>query len=73
MNQSDKVFKRLVKAAHARVRRSESRNLGAEAKAHRASWREAYAQRPSVSRQHHSTYAERHHVSVVPASPIFGA
>lgn len=55
-----KTFQRLVKAAHARVLRSESRNLGPEEKARRASWREAYSQRASVPQKHHGTYLEHH-------------
>jgi len=59
-NAHSKTFQRLVKAAHARVERAESRNLTPQEKARRQAWRDAYAQRPSVARRHHGTYLEHH-------------
>ena len=59
-NANSKTFQRLVKAAHARVLRSESRNLGAEEKARRQAWREEQYQRPKPARAHHGTYLEHH-------------
>jgi len=62
-NANSKTFQRLVKAAHARVERAESRNLTPQEKARRQAWRDAYAQRPSVARRHHGTYLEHHPVT----------
>lgn len=63
-NKNSKTFKRLVKAAHARVERSESRNLTVQEKARRQAWREEQYQRPKPARPHHGTYLDHHPAKV---------